>query len=123
MEFAKPRQKSRRPSGHPNNHIDYRPYIHRTLKNVNDKRRISKEAIDSLNDMTQHFSQRMVNELGLLINMKRSGNRTLTDADVLSAVRLILSSDLQKYTVNSINKAIAYHVISLNQREKKVDKK
>uniref|UniRef100_A0A1I8AJC7 Histone domain-containing protein n=1 Tax=Steinernema glaseri TaxID=37863 RepID=A0A1I8AJC7_9BILA len=79
-------------------------YIHRVLKQVNPKLRISSTAMSIMVSMVDDLFERLCVEAATLT--KYTGRRTLSSNGIQSAARLVLPGELSKHAVSEGTKAI-----------------
>lgn len=88
----------------PANHIDFRIYIHKLLRMVHPKLRITKIAIDELNSIVNYLGQILLGSAIKFVDSQKKG--TVTSRDIQSACRIILPGQLAKHSVSEGTKAV-----------------
>jgi histone H3/H4 len=110
----KSRRKAKRGSGALEGNFDFKPYIRRVLKNINEKRTISSEAMEAMDNMIRALSDQLLEELPQLIDGRK---QTLTDREIIYAGRMVLKSELQKYAFLAISIALGNYEASYGEKK------
>merc|ERR1719160_2419446 len=84
--------------------MTYAGYIHKGLKQVHPKMRISKQAMSIMENCVQDTFERIAGEASRLSRMAK--RNTMTSREIQSAVRLVFPGELSKHAVSEGCKAV-----------------
>ncbi|XP_014468527.1 PREDICTED: late histone H2B.L4-like [Dinoponera quadriceps] len=88
-------------------------YIHRVLKQVHPEIRISKQAMNIMDDFLRDMFEKLTNEASLLVK-RHVKQTTLLSRDIQTATRLILPGELAKHAISEGTKAVAKYLTNTN---------
>ena len=101
--------------------INFRPYIHRVLKQIHPESGLSGSALSTLNNMVKIIIEKIMTSVNQLV--LRTGKKTISAKYVQSASKLILKGEIEKHAITEATNAMAkYHSLKSSRKEEKETK-